>query len=469
MLKVLNVLTKYWRVTKTRAVSNAGTYLLNCTPNSLIAKASATNQQFGHRPARKLYSGLPFILIVLGLYLFWLPIHATLAQVTIITESKNSTNDSLALIGSYIENKTKLILQNGPAVGRRLYRVRGTNSKRDTNQNINEGLNSTFHFDEMRLSPTATTISNTSLKESSDEVAEQPKERTDLWTETSIARFNSQNGQGAFKIAHIGADYLIEPNFIFGIGAQFDWANYDSQSVNFVTYNTIKDIKFISDIFNVQKIVTYPKLGTIVKEEITKSNVDGFGYMLGPYLTKQITNNIFFDGRINWGRSFNTVSPYGTFRDNYTTNRLLVKGALIGEYKYEEITIRPTVNLSYFRDQSDSFTNKNGSRISNLEIETGTVDFGPTFSKVINLQNDSIVTPFFSITGIWTFKQENSVSKYLDNYSTMAAVGLRTKLQAGAQILNDNGVGFNFYGSYDGIGDPNYEAWALNIGLARKW
>jgi len=41
--------------------------------------------------------------------------------------------------------------------------------------------------------------------------------------------------------------------------------------------------------------------------------------MLGPYMAGKIANsNLQYEGSASWGRSFNNITPIGTYTDNYT-------------------------------------------------------------------------------------------------------------------------------------------------------
>lgn len=48
------------------------------------------------------------------------------------------------------------------------------------------------------------------------------------------------------------------------------------------------------------------------------SDVEGNGWMAGPYLSARLTDNLFFDARAAWGRSENTISPFGTTQTRQT-------------------------------------------------------------------------------------------------------------------------------------------------------
>src|SRR5690606_25810462 len=48
----------------------------------------------------------------------------------------------------------------------------------------------------------------------------------DIWIEGRIVRFSTADNAGDFAILHGGADYLLTPNLLVGLGLQADWATY---------------------------------------------------------------------------------------------------------------------------------------------------------------------------------------------------------------------------------------------------
>ena len=74
---------------------------------------------------------------------------------------------------------------------------------------------------------------------------------------------------------------------------------------------------------------------------------DGEGFMVGPYITARLSDNLYIDARYAVGSWDNTVSPPGSYRDDFETDRELFAGSLIGDF---ELTVcgvfRPALGLA---------------------------------------------------------------------------------------------------------------------------
>lgn len=94
-----------------------------------------------------------------------------------------------------------------------------------------------------------------------------------LWVEGRYSGFNDDKANlgrdGHVGVLYVGGDYLVTRDMIIGALVQFDWA---------------KDFS-----------------------DVLQSNVDGNGWMAGPYLSARIHENIYLDLRAAWGRSSNDV------------------------------------------------------------------------------------------------------------------------------------------------------------------
>ena len=93
----------------------------------------------------------------------------------------------------------------------------------------------------------------------------------DIWVEGRYSAFVDDAANlgrdGHVGVLYVGSDYRITENMIVGALVQFDWAKDDSS--------------------------------------VLASKVDGNGWMLGPYLSARVRDNIYFDLRAAWGRSNN--------------------------------------------------------------------------------------------------------------------------------------------------------------------
>ena len=246
----------------------------------------------------------------------------------------------------------------------------------------------------------------------------------DIWAEGTISRFEAGNGKGSFGVVHIGADYLIKPRVLLGLSVQGDWTNLDGQNAG--------------------------------------SRTEGFGFLITPYVTAKLSDVFYFDARAGWGKAYNDVSPFGTYTDSFDSERWVASAALIGTWQLNGFKITPEARLSYFKENSESYTDSLNALIPSVEVETGTFEFGPTFSKDFKTDKGSMYSPFLTVEGIWTFSQKNTATNF-GNQVNLANEGVRARLEAGVDVYNHNGSRFNFSANYDGIGNNSFASWGLEL------
>ena len=242
-----------------------------------------------------------------------------------------------------------------------------------------------------------------------------------IWAEGNISKFKTNNGKGRFFITQIGADYLIKPDVLIGLSIQGDWLNMDGKN--------------------------------------TESKTEGTGFLITPYVTAKLSEDLYLNANVGWGKSYNDISPFGTYTDSFNSERWIASAALIGKWKLNGFNIEHGTYLTYFKETSDSYTDSLSVFIPSVETETGTFKIGPTLSKNYTTDKGSIYTPFLTMNGIWTFSQNNRTTAF--NQKSRATKGLRGRLELGLDIYSDNSSQFKFSTNYDGIGDSNFESWGL--------
>lgn len=244
-------------------------------------------------------------------------------------------------------------------------------------------------------------------------------QRFDFWVEGEYTNTYSSTGDGHFGILHFGADYLVNSKVLLGLGLQADWMEQEGSG---------------------------------------SSSIEGRGFPIGPYTTVKMSENLFIDARIALGKSYNKGSPYGTYTDEFNSERLLASAALAGDFDWNGFKIEPEVRLSYYKETSSSYIDSLNVVIPSVEVITGTMYFGPQISRSFKIENGMMFTPFMSIKGIWTFEQENT-SANLPGRTTASSEGVRARVEAGFRLSSSNGLDVSLSGNYDGIGDDNLETW----------
>lgn len=251
----------------------------------------------------------------------------------------------------------------------------------------------------------------------------------DVWIEGRIVRFSAADNVGDFAILHGGADYLLTPNLLVGLGLQADWATYGGQG---------------------------------------GAEMSGAGFLVGPYMTARLAQRLYFDARLAWGRSLNKVSPFGSYEDEVDAERWLVTAALVNDFDIDLLRIRPELRLSYFRETTGAYVDSLGVAIPSVSIETGTLEFGPTFSWRMNLDRWGVIEPYATVKGIWTFLQENTATAFSEQPG-LADPGLRGRAEVGIRLTGDHQWNLSAAANFDGIGDDDFSAWGMKLGLDRRF
>jgi len=241
----------------------------------------------------------------------------------------------------------------------------------------------------------------------------------DIWIEGKIARFDANRGDGRFGIMHAGVDYLVTPRILVGLGAQLDWTDMDGAD---------------------------------------DSSMSGTGYLVGPYVTARLTDNLFLDGRAAWGQSANDVSPFGTYTDKLDATRWLVSLALIGQYDIERWRLTPKAKLAYFEEETEAYVDGLGLDIPAISISTGTLEFGPSLSYRMELSNGMLFEPFATLEGIWTFRQDNTATAATSTPG-LAETGLRGRGELGFRLAGQSASSLSSSIFYDGLGNDDFQSW----------
>ena len=196
---------------------------------------------------------------------------------------------------------------------------------------------------------------------------------------------------------------------------------------------------------------------------ITGTNfVEGVGYMLGPYITTRLAPELFLGVSASWGRSENEINPLGLYEDSFEAERFLVSGALIGQFAFDQFIIEPQLRLSWFREETEAYSDHYGFNIPDLTTETGALNFGPTFRSTVRVGEDMIIQPHMSLQGIWTFAQDFDASELVDT-DEIAEEGLRGRVEVGVNVDKRNALSLDLSGFYDVVANDEFQSWGGGV------
>lgn len=262
-------------------------------------------------------------------------------------------------------------------------------------------------------------------KEASGTAAKLPY---DIWVEATYLRWRDKQDElgrsGDLGLAYIGADITIAPGLIVGAVVQTD----------FMTDHT------------------------------DASNVDlnGNGWLAGPFVTMKLSDNLYFDGRAAYGQSDNTIKPFGTYADHFETERWLARANLAGSWNFGPWRLTPSAGVAYVEETQHAFTNALGEDIAAQRVSLGQLTFGPELAYAFQLGDGSIIQPHISLTGMWDFA---SSGMHGENAETSTGSGLGGRIEAGVLYQGAEGASIRAALNYDGIGSRAFESWGGQLSV----
>jgi uncharacterized repeat protein (TIGR01451 family) len=338
-------------------------------------------------------------------------------------------------VNAFLERRITLMLGSEPSSSRRLARLNQIYGASRSVSFAQGDLKSLLPFTLKTAGLREGNVSfSTSLSQAREALARQDlsldgsatrtgkvgNDRADFWVEFQHKKYSDADGiEGKFTIGYAGVDYLMNPNVL--IGGLFQ---YDETSEN---------------------------------SDILSTSVSGRGWMAGPYITARLSPTLFFDGRIAYGESKNTVTTGLIGPVDFSTNRFLVDASLIGDFKAKNWRIQPNASLAYMQEiwSIDPSTGAKGETVSQGEFK-----FGPQFSTSIANDNGVIFSPKFGFDGVYTFGQDASTA------TATSVKGWRARANAGFGLLFPSGASVDLNATYDGIGEDDFEAYGAQISLS---
>ncbi|QLF69168.1 hypothetical protein FE840_006230 [Peteryoungia desertarenae] len=96
---------------------------------------------------------------------------------------------------------------------------------------------------------------------------------------------------------------------------------------------------------------------------------EGTGWMVGPYFAARMHDQpLFFEGRVLFGHSNNTINPLGSYTDAFATKRWLGQFKMQGELHLDGYKLRPQLDLMHIEDKSDEYVDRIGNRVSSQSV-----------------------------------------------------------------------------------------------------
>jgi outer membrane autotransporter protein len=253
----------------------------------------------------------------------------------------------------------------------------------------------------------------------------------DVWIEGTYASFGDRrlgsDLDGHFGLLRLGADYVVNPRLLLGAMVQFDSMSQHS--------------------------------------DLEASDVEGEGWVVGPYATMRLTDNVFWRVRAAWGQSSNDVRPFLTYTDQFETERWLVSSQLTGNLEAGRWSFRPSASIFYMEDVAEAYTDGAGAAIPEIESRLGQIEAGPEISYRYQF-DDMQLEPHAALRIAATFANEASASGFGQIDSNIVGPdGMRARAEFGLRATTRGGLSFDLTGNYDGIGSDRFESYGARVTL----
>ncbi len=259
----------------------------------------------------------------------------------------------------------------------------------------------------------------------------------ELWIEGSftkadddisgVAKIDSQ-----YSVVHFGADIQVTENIIIGALASIDRAKEDVDTFDGTT-------------------------------AFKSQEVDGNGWMAGPYLSARLSENLFFNTRFAVGLSQNDLTIPGVVsNDEFETGRALARASLSGNQNFGEDgkwRFTPTASISYFKENLKRYTSKTGVEIPSQSLTLGRAEFEPEIGYRHQTARGTVIEPQLSVAAVWDFDAPDNLAVQGITFKTD---DFRGRVEGGVQVNWEGGTSARLSAAYDGIGSSNFDAYSID-------
>lgn len=191
------------------------------------------------------------------------------------------------------------------------------------------------------------------------------------------------------------------------------------------------------------------------------SSIDGTGWLFGPYFaTKHPNQALFVEGRILWGRTKNTIKPFGTYADSFKTDRWLAHLGVSGNIDFGNVVLTPSISGAYTTDVQKAYIDTLGNLIPQQGVEIGQLSLGLDFQTTAKINGHP-----WEVTGGVSAVYSNSSGSGAATATVPSINGTRARIKLAAATEFRSGARLQIGTYYDGIGADGFESLGLDIGF----
>lgn len=231
----------------------------------------------------------------------------------------------------------------------------------DAAGNPNEASN-TLVFSDTTVSKTQELIANFALERANQLLAHQP----------DLTAFMRRSADG-HAIAHVTRDvgtFDLASGRIAG-GLQHFWFNLngswtdDGEAKSRYAFGALGTHVNLAANLLVGAMLQFDHQS----QDSGSAQIEGTGWMVGPYaVVKAPEHPLYLEARLLYGKTDNTVAPFGTYEDQFETERFLAQVKVSGSFTHDELAISPFLDLSHTSDNQKGYTDGLGNLIQHQSI-----------------------------------------------------------------------------------------------------
>lgn len=187
------------------------------------------------------------------------------------------------------------------------------------------------------------------------------------------------------------------------------------------------------------------------------ATTSGSGWLIGPYFAAKLaTQPLYFEGSLLYGQTSNTISPLGTFEDNFRTERWLATLGITGEVERGNLTLLPFLDAKYTSDAQAAYLDGLGNSIAAQTVGLAQAAAGLDFELALS----TATTLNGGVSGTWSYSSGGAV--------TPGYEGGRARLDLGvAHRFGKTTLSLSGY--YDGLGAADFDSYGAELLLQAEF
>ena len=242
-----------------------------------------------------------------------------------------------------------------------------------------------------------------------------PTTDTDFWIEGRFSHSTTSAQNNALAVVYASFDHLIHEDLLVGMMGQLDWSNDWSR--------------------------------------ISNASARSLGWMAGPYFVYRPFEDIYLDARVAYGTSNGDLKPFGTYTNEYHTQRWLARAQLTGDLDFNEFRVSPMAQIVYFSESQSAYTDALGNSIVEQDVSLGRLTTGVELARTWTFESGAMFAPQIAFKAVWDFAGDNAtriqgLASFLEEFHGRFEAGFRYTTNSGHQIALE--------GFYDGIGNNDF-------------